>query len=269
MPAVSDPASGLLLFDLSHPWGHGVPSYPGQKDVLMERAVKHSQHGVLAWRINTSMHTGTHMTAPIHLIQKGADLSAVPLECLFGNGVVLHIPKDKFGIITEDDLKAARDIKEGDHVVINTGWHHKYSDGLEYYGHAPGLSETAAQYLVDRKVKLVAMDTPFIDPPLATSMGHHRGGPQMKRLADEYREATGMEPKEKFVKWYPAQKKLLSANIPTVVQVGGDVDEISGKRATLAATPWRFEHGDACPVRMVAMLSSDGNLGIDSGREDV
>lgn len=266
MSFVRDPFSGLLLFDLTHPWGLGAPSYPGQRDVCMERAVKHSQHGVLAWRINTSMHTGTHMVAPIHLIQRGADLAAVPLECLFGNGIVLDVPKKKFEQIAADDLKTSVEIREGDLVVINTGWHHKYSDGLEYFGHAPGLSECAAQYLAERKVKMVAMDTPFIDPPLATSMGLHRGGPQMKRLPGEYHATTGKEAAEMFPKWYPAQKILLAANIPTVLQVGGDIDEISGKRATLTAAPWRFEHGDACPVRVVAMVSPDGGLGIDSGK---
>jgi kynurenine formamidase len=97
-------------------------------------------------------------------------------------------------------------------------------------------------------------------------MGLHRGGPQMKRLPDEYHAAVGKKPEEEFSKWYPAQKIILGANIPTVLQVGGDIDEISGKRATLTAAPWRFEHGDACPVRVVAMVSPDGSLGIDSGK---
>jgi kynurenine formamidase len=263
MLCTSDPVTGLRLFDLTHPWGLGVPSYPGQEDVKMARAVKHAQHGVLAWKINTSMHTGTHMVAPIHLIQRGADLATIPLKHLFGNGIVLHIPKNNFERINEKDIKLAGEIKAGDLIVINTGWHHKYSDGQEYYGHAPGLTEEAAEYLVDSRVNLVAMDTPFIDMPLATSMGQHRGGPQMKRLTDEYRSITGKEPKDEFGKWNVAHKILLGANIPTVLQVGGDVDEVSGKRVTLAATPWRFEHGDACPVRMVAMSSLDGSLGID------
>ena len=46
-----DPYSGLQLIELSHEWGHGVPSYPGQDDVKMFRGVKHGQHGVLAWKI--------------------------------------------------------------------------------------------------------------------------------------------------------------------------------------------------------------------------
>jgi kynurenine formamidase len=58
---------------------------------------------------------------------------------------------------------------------------------------------------------------------------------------------------------------LLGAGIPTIEQVGGDVDVLLGQRATFAAIPWRFKHGDACPIRFVAMTDPSGRLRIDSG----
>ena len=183
----TDPATGLRMVELSHVWGHGVPSLPGEADVRMVRAVKHAQHGVMAHRVTTVMHTGTHMNAPIHLIQRGADLAAIPVDRFFGNGAVLDVPKKRWEVVTAADLQAARPaIKRGDIVVIVTGWHHKYSDGLEYYGESPGLSKDAAEWLVTKDRKLVAVDTPQVDHPLATSLGPHRGGPTMKRLAGEY-----------------------------------------------------------------------------------
>lgn len=266
MAIVTDPYSGLQLVELSHEWGHGVPSYPGQDDVKMFRAVKHAQHGVLAWKITTVMHTGTHMNAPLHLIQRGADLAAIPVDRLFGNGVVLSIPKKSYDVITVEDLASAKpEVRQDDIVVINTGWHHKYSDALEYYGQSPGLSKEAAQWLVDKGCRLVAIDTPQIDHPLATSLGPHRGGPTMKRLAAEYQEATGLDPKKEHPEWYAAHKTLLGAGIPTIEQVGGDVDELSAKRATFAATPWKFQYGDACPVRFVGMIDPGGKCRIDAG----
>jgi kynurenine formamidase len=263
MTIVKDPYSGLQFVELSHVWGHGVPSYPGQADVKMVRAVKHAQHGVLAWRISTSMHTGTHMNAPIHVVQRGADLSQVPPDRLFGNGVVLSIPKGSYETITAADLEAAKPgVQNGDIVVIVTGWHHKYSDALEYYGESPGLTKDAAEWLVKKEVKMVMVDTQQIDHPLATILGPHRGGPTMKRLAGEYQKATGKDPKKEHGEWNVAHKILASANIPTVEQIGGDVDVVLGKRVTLAATPWKFEHGDACPVRVVAMFDPTGSAKI-------
>ena len=267
MPYTVDPYNGLHFYELSHVWNSEAPSYPGQEDVSMRRGVKHAQHGVLAWRISTSMHTGTHMNAPLHMVQKADDIADISPDRLFGNGVVLDIPKGSYETITAADLEKAQDVRDGDVVVINTGWHRRYSDSLEYFGEAPGLTECAAQWLIAKKVKLVAVDTPFIDHPLATSMAPHRGGPQMKRLAGAYEQATGKDPKAEHGKWYVAAKTLSAAGIPTIEQVGGDVDDISGKRATFAAAPWRFKHGDACQIRFVAITDPGGKVRIGSGKE--
>ena len=83
----TDPYSGLQLVELSHEWGHGAPSMPGQDDVIMFRSVKFAQHGVMAHRIKTVMHTGTHMNAPLHLVQRAADLAAIPVDRFFGNEI--------------------------------------------------------------------------------------------------------------------------------------------------------------------------------------
>ena len=263
----TDPWTGLQLVELSHEWDQRAPSYPGQADIKMTRGVKHSQHGVLAWRTITSMHTGTHMNAPLHLIQKGADLADISPERFFGNGAVLDVPKGNWEVITAADLQAAKpEVKEGDIVMIVTGWHHKYSDGLEYYGEAPGLSKDAAEWLVSKKAKMVGIDTPHIDHPLATSMAPHRGGPQMKRLVDSYKKSTGLDWKAEHPEWNIAHRTLLGAGIPTIEQIGGDVDEVKGKRMTLAATPWKFQHGDACQVRVVAMFDPSGTLRIEPGK---
>ena len=263
-----DPYSELQFIELSHEWGHGVPSYPGQEDVKMFRAVKHAQHGVLAWKTNTVMHTGTHLNAPIHMIEMAKDLSAIEPERFFGNGVVLEIPKTSWELITAADLEAAKPgVREGDVVVIVTGWHHNYSDGLAYYGESPGLSKDAAQWLVDKKCQIVAVDTPQIDHPLATSLGPHRGGPTMNRLANAYTKATGLDPKQEHPEWNIAHKTIAAADILTIEQVGGDVDALVGTRATFVATPWKFQYGDACPVRFVGITDPTGSYRIPAGNQ--
>ena len=188
MRSVQDPYSGLQFIELSHEWGHGAPSMPGDPDAVLFRSVKHAQHGVMATRLKMVMHAGTHMNAPVHLVQRGAAIGEIGIEHLFGNGVILSIPKSRWGLVTAEDLAAAKpQIQTGDFVAIVTGWHHKYSDSLEYFGESPGLSKDGAEWLVDRGVMLLAMDTPQIDHPLATSLGNHRGGPLMNRVVALYR----------------------------------------------------------------------------------
>jgi kynurenine formamidase len=261
-----DPRSGLRLVELSHEWGFGVPSMPGDSDVLMYRSVKHAQHGVMATRVRMVMHSGTHMNAPIHLVQRGARIGDLPLECFFGNGVVLDIPKNKWDTIDAHDFeRAVPAVEPGDFVVVVTGWHRKYSDGIEYFGEAPGLTASGAQWLVDRGIRTFAIDTPQVDHPLATSLANHRGGPLMKRLPAKYAAETGRDPKGDHPVWNAAHRLLLSAGIPTIEQVGGDVSALVGSRCTFHAAPWRGTALDACPVRLVALIDAGGLLRIEAG----
>lgn len=114
-------------------------------------------------------------------------------------------------------------------------------------------------------MKLVAVDTPQVDHPLATSLGLHRGGPLMNRLPRTYAAETGRDPKADFPDWNPAHKALLGAGIPTIENVGGDIAELSGRRATFQCYPWNWMEGDACVVRFVAIIDPSGTCRIDAG----
>src|SRR6204780_5229720 len=233
MPAVIDPVSGLELYQLSHRWGMYTPIFPGYEEIKLERITHHAKQGVMTHKITTIFHTSTHVNAPLHLVPGAAGVGALDLGRFFGPGVVLSIPKRKWGLIEPSDLERAKPpIKSGDIVLIDTGWHHKYSDSKEYFGHAPGLSKAAAAWLVKKRVKLVGIDTASVDHPLATSLGPHRNGPQIKYLLPEYQEATGREAIKDFPEWNPAHRTLLEAGIPTIENLGGDVAELSGKRCT-------------------------------------
>jgi kynurenine formamidase len=266
MRAAIEPATGLTFVELSHPWGHGIPTWPGDADVRIERAVTHAKDGVMAQRITTTMHCSTHLNAPIHLIQGGADIAALPIDWFFGNGVVLDIPKQRWELVTAADLKATKpEVQPDDIVLINTGWHKKYADSQEYFGLAPGLAVDAAQWLVDKGARIVGIDTAAIDHPLATSLGPQRNGPLMKRLPKLYASVTGRDAKADFPDWNPAHRLLLSKGIPTIENVAGDLAEVSGKRCTFHAYPWRWKDGDGCIIRLMAILDPGGKYRIEAG----
>jgi len=268
MSAVVDPVSGLEFYELSHRWGYNAPTLPGYEDVRIERIVYHAKHGVMTQKYKTTMHVSTHVNAPLHLLPGGKSVGDLPLPHFFGNGVVVGIAKGKWERITADDLSRARpEVRKDDIVIIVTGWHARYSDSQEYFGHAPGLAPDAAQWLVARGVKLVGVDTPQIDHPLATSLGLHRNGPQMRHLAPEYEKATGRSAKADFPDWNPAHRALLENGVPTVENVGGDVAQVTGKRCTFHAYPWNWGEGDACVIRLVAMLDPTGRNRIEPGSE--
>ncbi len=266
MPVIKDPDTGLEFYELSHPWGMYTPIFPGYEEIKLERLTYHAKHGVMTHKITTIFHTSTHVNAPIHLIPEAPAIGDLPLERFFGSGVVLSIPKGKWELVEPADLNRAEpEILEDDIVIINTGWHRRYSDSQDYFGHAPGLSKQAAEWLCARKVKLVGVDTGTVDHPLATSIGPHRNGPQIKYLLPEYKKATGREAIADFPDWNPAHRTLLSAGIPTIENVGADLDEVSGKRCTFQGFPWRWLEGDACVIRLVAMLDPSGTVRLELG----
>ena len=184
---VTDPYSGLKLVELSHVWGHGVPSYPGQADVKMHRAVKHAEHGVLAWKCNTVMHTGTHMNAPINMIQQGADLARRSRRALLRQGVVLDIPKGSFEVITRQGSRGRR-------IKVRTGRcrRHRYRLAPQVFGRTGVFRRVArieqgrgavagGQGMQVRRSRYPADRSPACD-----LLGPHRGGPTMRRLAESY-----------------------------------------------------------------------------------
>ena len=266
MPAVIDPVSGLELYELSHRWGMYTPIFPGYEEIKLERITHHAKQGVMTHKITTIFHTSTHLNAPIHLVPGAPAVGDLALQKFFGTGVVLSLPKKKWGLIEPSDLERAKPaIKAGDIVLINTGWHRKYADSKEYFGYAPGLSKHAAEWLVKKRVKLVGVDTACIDHPLATSLGPHRNGPQIKYLLPEYKDATGREAIKDFPEWNAAHRTLLEAGIPTIENVGGDLDALGGKRCTFQGFPWKWHEGDACVIRLVALLDPSGKLRLERG----
>jgi kynurenine formamidase len=268
MSAVIAPDTRLRFFDLSHPWGYGTPTMPGYEDIKVERLTSHAQHGVLTQKFVTTMQTSTHVNAPLHLIPGAASVGDIPIDRFFGNGVVLSVDAQPWELLTAARLQDAEPgISDGDAVLIDTGWHRRYADSQEYFGMSPGLSADAAAWLVQKEVLLVAVDTPAIDHPLATSLAEHRNGPQMKYLADNYRKATGRDPGEDFPDWNPAHRTLLGAGIPTIENMGGDVDLVAGTRVTVHACPLDWPEGDGCVVRLVAITDPSDAYRVEPGRE--
>jgi kynurenine formamidase len=247
--------SGVKLYDLSQPFGHNAPLWPYFPDVKIERFHYHAKSGVLSQQITTFMHCTTHADSPAHVIEGAPYTDEVPLASYYGTGVVVDIPKGKWGVITPDDLeKAVPKIEAGDIVIIRTGWHRCYSDSRQYFAYSPGLYREAGEWFVEKKVKAVGVDHQALDHPLATAIGPHGTGPLLPDVCEEYKRETGREVIEDFPEWEPCHRLLLGNAIMGWENVGGDIDEVVGKRVTIAGFPIRWEKGDGSIVRLVAIV---------------
>ena len=69
------------------------------------------------------------------------------------------------GMLQAQGLQS-RGILPGDAVLVFTGWSEHYADPdteKVYYAMAPGLADDAVRFLMERRVVIVGLDTPFVD----------------------------------------------------------------------------------------------------------
>lgn len=247
-------AKKYRIVDLSQPFGFNTPLWPWpvMYDVEIKRVAFHERDQKMTTVITTKMHASTHTDAPLHVIDGGLSIDQMPLETFYGTGVVVYIPTKKWEVITPKHLEEARPkIERGDIVIINTGWHKKFGvSNYEYMNHYGGLYKEAAEWFVEKGVKAVGVDQAALDHPLA----HYPLSKYAPWLDEEYRRETGKDPAEEFPLYEPCHKILLSHGIAGYENIGGDIDQVTGMRVTIAGFPIRYVGGDGSLVRVVAII---------------
>ena len=235
--------------------GWGGLNHPGWPDTGMPAPFNRGIAGLGIARWIGHLHAATHVDAPIYCIPEGITADKIPLENLYGTGVIIDMRrKGKWDTITAEDFKNATPrIEPGDFVVVNTGWqkHLKPNRNYEYYNYYPGLLLDAAEWLVEKKVKAIAGTWPVCDHSLSFTPLKKN----MPWLYNDYVREKGREPGEEFSRGFEACLTLLLKNgISCIQNAGGDIDEVTGMRCTLCAWPFRMEETDGAMVRLVAIL---------------
>ncbi len=125
------------------------------------------EHPLNVTEIQMVVHLGTHVDSPRHFYRDGPAFEDIPIERLHGAGVVWRLEKEPNSLIEPEDLAACTPTLEpGDILALNTGWS-KISGTARYDDEHPALSVAAAEWIVARKVKLLAIDMPTPDLPVA------------------------------------------------------------------------------------------------------
>lgn len=177
--------------------------------------------------METIVHMGTHVDAPRHFYVDGPGMDEIPLERMTGEGVVIRLEKAVNEAIDVDDLAAAKPgIEPGDIVAIDTGWSGRW--GTPEWNRHPYLSLDAAQWLVDQKVKLVAVDTATPDLP------------------------HDLRP-EDFQ--FPVHCMLLRDGVLISEQIA-NLQKLAGRRVEFLFCPLSIEGCDGAPARVLARAFS-------------
>ncbi|GAA2175640.1 cyclase family protein [Agrococcus versicolor] len=155
-----DGAGAGRLVDLSHPIVDGMTVYPGDPSVHVSSALSVESDGVAVASLQMGSHTGTHIDAPSHTVPGGRTMADVSLDELFGEALVIRAPglapREVYGWERLSAAGALPDLVPAI-VVIDTGWAQWL--GSERALEHPALDADAAQELVDRGMRILAVDT--------------------------------------------------------------------------------------------------------------
>jgi len=156
----------MKIIDLTLTVSDEIPTFPGspQPSFIPWENVKEDGYNLELLFLST--HTGTHMDAPYHFLEKGAKIHEISLKKLVSETVLIKSKKKDGESITKIDIqkfeKKHGKIDDFSSVIFYTGWQRNLQKKY-YFTKNPGLSVSAAKYLASKKINLVGIDSPSID----------------------------------------------------------------------------------------------------------
>ena len=153
----------MQMVDLTHTFINDMPVYPGDPKSTLEQTAFIDKDTYNDHKISTLMHVGTHMDAPLHIVENGKKIDEIDLERFLGKGIVINVTgKEKIDASVLKDIL----IDEGSIVLLYTGFGQKYGTEAYFHGY-PEVTEDFANKMVEFKVKILGMDMlgPDLDLP--------------------------------------------------------------------------------------------------------
>ncbi len=152
--------------DLSHRLHHDLSRVGFLPEARFERIMSLAADHLNVTEIHMVCHFGTHVDAPCHFIADGPSFDQIPLDRLYGPGVVWRLRCEPYGLIEPEMFdQAGPPARPGDIVLLDSGSAEHI--GTPRYDQHPSLSLAAAEWLVEHQVKLIGVD--FATPDLAVN----------------------------------------------------------------------------------------------------
>lgn len=147
-----------MLYDLSYRIENGIKEYKGDSKTVIITDREYEKDGYKLSTYSTSLHTGTHIDFPSHLIDSGKTAHDYPVSRFTGRGRIICVEGiNEIGLTKEFDS-----IRKDDIVMLYTGFE-KYFGSLKYFNRHPDINEALAEYLVNREISMIGFDMPSCD----------------------------------------------------------------------------------------------------------
>lgn len=232
------------LVDLTHDYSSETIYWPTEDGFRLDvgfEGMTEKGYYYSAKKFSAPEHGGTHIDAPIHFAENGKTIDQIPLEQLFGKGIVVDVSKNasenRDYQITVQDFKnwetSHGQMPDGAILLLHTGYGRYWPDRLKYLGtdktgtqalgdlSFPGLDPAATKWLVEnRKPNAIGIDTQSIDYGKSEFFETHR--------------------------------ILCSVNVPFFENVA-NLDQLPSTGSFVIGLPMKIKGGSGAPLRLVAI----------------
>jgi arylformamidase len=210
----------MTIFDISRPLFNGLAPWPGDTAFHYELKWKMAEGATVnVGAIEMGVHNGTHADAPFHFEPGGNTIDQVALDTYFGDAVVVDLTQNfqdgRHDEITIADIESGGEaLDAAPRLLLKTG---VWSDPKKFPEKIPVIARDVARWLQSRKVKLLGLDLPSVDPIDAQVLTNHHA--------------------------------LAAAGIAIVESL--DLTEVDSGIYHFSALPLRINGADAAPVRAI------------------
>jgi len=215
----------MRIYDISRALSNDLAPWPGDTPFHFELKWKMAEGATVnVGAVNMGVHNGTHVDATFHFDESGDPIDRMPLDAYVGAAVVVDLT-GLFGSAGEDfdktrqigvaDLEAfSASLEQAPRLLLKTG---VWKDSKVFPDWIPVIARDVPDWLRERKVKLLGLDLPSVDPIEAKKLTNHHA--------------------------------LAAARVAIVESL--DLSEVEAGVYHFAALPLKIAGGDAGPVRAI------------------
>ncbi len=255
----------MKCIDLTIPLGVGTPPWPTYLPLEVKYFKRLAPNGANGQVVTHSNHVGTHLDGEIHFYTPGKDIAELDLDFLVNEGVIVDL-SDAVGdyeVYTSKMVEERVEVKEGDILIIHTGYHHfgwdqPTADEIRYMVKHPGPDREFAEWAKKKKLRWLGVDCGSADHPMNTIIRDW-----MPRQTKEAEKVFQKKYGKALAEFYDDSKyqlmhiEMFPHGIIHAECVGGDIDLLLNQRTKIGFFPWRFVDGEASIGRCVAFVEDD------------
>jgi arylformamidase len=210
----------MQIFDVSRMLANDLAPWPGDTPFHFELKWKMADGATVnVGAVQMGVHNGTHADAPFHFAPGAETIEKMPLETYLGDAAVVDLTQlfgtDPTRQITIADIESfSAALERAPRLLLKTG---VWKDSRVFPESIPVIAADVPAWLGARKVRLIGLDLPSVDPIDAKTLVNHHA--------------------------------LAAAGIAIVESL--DLSEIEAGTYHFSALPLRISGGDAGPVRAI------------------